>query len=389
MKKSLLTFLATVMIAGLVNIASAVPIEDLKVDISGLGQWGYTASQLTGADDEFDTNRLRIKIGAQPAENVEFYAALEGTNNISSQAAATNCGAGWMNNAGIPTGISTGAAGSNVPCNALLTDGAADGRLVDMYVTLTYLEWVTIIIGQMPTPISYELNTDEYDLETIRYSQIVGIATRDRGIGLIIPLHPELTFLTWVFNGNGAITGANNNPDDRYAYGAMLEYQPYNEFKVKLFGQFADMDVMGNDTMDADVDAWGGGLDYKWYGFRVMGEYVHARTRLSNAAGQRVDMTTAVNNVSYKTEEFYVHGSYEIPRTDLQLVARYDRYDPDTSTGMTNDQTKITTVGMNWDFEQDCRVQLMHQFMKREFRRAPTGNDMNADLTELQLSVRF
>lgn len=360
MKKSLLTILVTVMIAGLVNIASAVPIEDLKVDISGLGQWGYHVSQQNADDDEFDTNRLRLKFSAQPAENVKFYAALDGTNNISA-----------------------GAFGSQVPANANITDNAADSRLVDMYVTLTYLEWATVLIGQMPTPVSYELNTDEYDLETINYSMLVGIANRDRGIGLIIPLHPELTFLTWVLNSTGAITGATNNVDDRYAYGAMLEYQPYNEFKVKLFGHFMDtdtpnLDAQGN-SLDADIDAWGGGLDYKWYGFRVMGEYVNAKIKLSNAAG--------VAAGSAKTEEYYVHGSYEIPRTDLQIVTRYDRYDPDTTAGSANDQTKITTVGLNWDFEQDCRLQLMHQFMKRDYLAANAGR--NDDLTDVQLSVRF
>lgn len=361
MKKSLFTFLVTIMIAGLVNIASAVPIEDLKVDISGLGQWGYHMSQITGDNDEFDTNRLRIKIGAQPAENVKFYAALEGTNNTSAAAM-----------------------GSQVPANANIVDNAADSRLVDMYVTLTYLEWVTVLIGQMPTPISYELNTDEYDLETINYSMLAGLANRDRGIGLIIPLHPELTFLTWVLNGSGAITGATNNPDDRYAYGAMLEYQPYSEFKVKLFGHFneTDVDVDADGIEDnLDADSWGGGLDYKWYGFRLMGEYVHAKLKAANAAG--------VSLGSAKTEEFYVHGSYEIPKTDLQLVVRYDRYDPDTTTGSTSDQTRITTVGMNWDFEQDCRLQLMHQFMKREYIAAGPGSDRNADQTDLQLAVRF
>ncbi|MFH1539526.1 MAG: porin [bacterium] len=364
MKKSLITFLATIMIAGLVNIASAVPIEDLKVDISGLGQWGYHVSQITGDDDEFDTNRLRIKISAQPAENVKFYAALEGTNNTSAMAA-----------------------GNNVPANCLICDGAADSRLVDMNVTLTYLEWVTVIIGQLPSPVSYELNTDEYDLETINYSQIVGIANRDRGIGLIIPLHPELSLITWVLNGSGAISGATNNPDDRYAYGAMLEYQPYQEFKVKLFGHFTDTDtdvvIASNAANAVDVDAWGGGLDYKWYGFRVMGEYVHARLKMSNAAGAQTGTA--------KTEEWYAHGSYEIPKTDLQIVARYDRYDPDTTSGAAgaNDETQITTIGMNWDFEQDCRLQLMHQFMKREYIPAGPGSDRNADQTDVQLSVRF
>lgn len=363
MKKALFTFFAAVLMVGIATIAQAKPISEMNVDISGLGQFGYAWSEAGAFDNGFDTNRLRIKINAQPEEHIAFYTALEGTDNISG-----------------------GAFGSNVPSNANIADMAADSRLIDMKVTLTYWPWVTILAGQMPTPVSYELNTDEYDLETINYSQFIGIANRDRGVGFLFPLHPEVKVATWILNGTGSITGGNTDMDDRSNYGALISYTPMETLNVKGFLNLAQMaddtNVIaptGGQLVELDADAWGLGADYKWCGFHFMGEYVKTKLKLTNeASGARIAF--ANGSLSPATEEWYLHGSYLIPKTDLQLVARYDKYDPDTTGAATSDDTKITTAGLNWNFEKNSRLQIM-----REFKSGFVKDD---DL-DVQLSVRF
>ena len=356
--KKITTMIATfAFIVGLAGTVQAKPVEDLNLDISGVAQFGYAWSQANGADDGMDLNRLRIKLKAQPNDNVKFVANIEAEDS---------------NTAG-------SAFGDNTPANAMLTDLGASSRVVDMYVVLNYLDWATILAGQMPTPVSYELNTDEYALETINYSQFVGIANRDRGFGIVVPFKQiNGKWVAWILNGTGGINGAQSDMDDRNNYGTMFEFQPLEQLSFKVWGNFANMaDNTGmfpgstaTNLTEMDVDAYGAGLDYKVNNFHFFGEYASAKLKLT-------DEVTSVRLGSQKTREWYVHASYEIPQTNVQLVARYDKYDPNTSNA--SDESKITTAGLNWDFDKDARLQIM-----REFKDGSDNDDL-----DVQLSVRF
>jgi len=358
MKRLISGLTAIVFAIGLGASASATTLKDMNVDVSGIMQAGLNFSQVQGADDDFDIERMRLRLRAMPEENLMFFTQIELTDNYS-----------------------PAASGSNVPSNAILGDGAADSRLVDLYVAFTYLDWVTLLVGQMPTPVSYELNTDEYSLETINYSSFVGLANRDRGAGLVFPVSHEVQFITWLLNGVGAITGANNDIDDRNNYGAMIGWQPDEDFNTKIWvniGDYRDNTILpmltaqtAGDWIDRDIEAIGTGFDWTPGNFRLMGEYAHAETTDLN-------MTTNAAIQNPETEIFYLHLSYKIPETNLQLVTRYDKYDPDTFTS--NDDTEIVTAGLNWDFEKNARLQLMHEFRD--------GVD-NSNIFDMLLSVRF
>jgi len=309
-----------------------------------------------GRDNGFDINRLRIKLAAQPAEKVAFKGSIE----------AANQGFGALQTGLFPT---------------------PEGRVVDAFVTLSYLDWATIMVGQMPSPVSYELNTDEYALETINYSQLVGgFVNRDRGIGVAIPVTDAVDLTFWGLNGEGAIDGASDAIDDSAAYGAMINVKPVKDLGIKAFANMADYTASGAELnalpglagtftaankSELSADVFGLGADYKIYGWHFSGEYIQNKIKAKDTTGQLGTM---------KMKDYYVHASYKIPETGLQLVARYDRYDPDTTTA--SDEKKITTVGLNWDFEKDARVQIMQE-LKSE---SPSVKD---NVTAVQLSVRF
>jgi len=357
MKKVLLAALAAALIAGSAGVAQAKKVEDLNVDISGLAQIGYVGAQSgAGINNGFDINRLRIKLAAQPAEKIAFKGAIE-------------------------------AAGQGFGANQTGLFPTPEGRVVDAYVTLSYLDWAKIMIGQMPTPVSYELNTDEYALETINYSQFVGAyANRDRGVGVAIPVTDAVDLTFWGLNGEGAIDGASDSIDDSAAYGAMINVKPVKDLGIKAFVNTTDFTASGA-TLNAlpglagtftaankselSADVFGLGAEYKIYGWHFFGEYAQAKFKAKDTTGQLGSM---------KSKDYYVNASYKIPETGVQLVARYDRYDPDTTTA--SDEKKITTVGVNWDFEKDARVQLMQE-LKSE---SPSIKD---NKTMVQLSVRF
>ena len=360
MRKTLTALMMGALIAGSATAANAAAgMDDMGVKIdSVVAQLGYKWDERPNTDDNFNLNRLRIKITAQPADNIHFTTNLE---------AADSAAAG-------------GAFGDNTPAGALMTDMGSDSRVVDMYVALTYLDWMTILAGQMPTPVSYELNTDVYAMEPINFSQFVGIANRDRGVGVSIPIpNANTDFMAWILNGTGGINGASDDIDDRNNYGAMLNFKPMEQLGFKVWGNFANMsDDSGlfpgstaGQLAEWKGDGFGGGVDYKLDNFHLFGEYAQVKTRVTNEV-------TSARLLSQKTREWYAHGSYKIPETDVQLVLRYDKYDPNTSAS--NDDTKVTTAGINWDFEKDARVQIM-----REFNSGATTQDE----LDIQLSLRF
>jgi len=351
MKKALLTVLGAALIAGTVTTAQAKKVEDLNVDISGTAQIGYTIQKNPAAavamPDGFDVNRLRLKLAAQPADKIKFNGQVELSNNA-------NFGYDNFN-------TSLGAV------------GGVDSRIVDAAVTIDYLKWVSFKVGQLAVPYSYELNEDEYGLETINYTQLVGpLAGRDIGAAAIIPFTDTVKGIAWVRNGAGTVggelVGGENN--DSKNYGAMLSVDPIKDLNLKAFGDMGKSSLPAAATVDKNT-LMGIGADYKIYGWHFRSEILQ-NSKKSSLAG----VTTKV-----KTRDMYIQASVKIPESAFQLVARYDKFTPDTKAAVKND-TKTTTLGVNWDFEKDARLQLNHEF------RSESPSVKN-DTTILQLSVRF
>jgi len=358
MKKLIVTGLAAAFALGMSSLAMAKPVSDMDLDISGLAQINASWSERQNIDDEIDLARLRLNFSAKPADHVSVYAELEATDNRSGSDGAwgdlmARCAA---------TGCTS-------------SDGIADSSIADLYVDLTYIPEVSARIGQFALPISYELNTDEYDLETINYTLGVGdFGVRDRGIMLFGKPIPEFAWAVFGMNGAGAITGANNDVDDQSSYGLKLDWNPLENLNFKIWGNFQEETGTSGGLVSAtgsssDVDAFGLGANYTYQGFRLMAEYNNKDTERNNAE----------NDVT----EWFLHASYIIPETDLQVVARYDKYDTDDGVAATADtDVHVTTVGLNWNFEKNARVQLMHEFVG--------GDGVNEmDGTDLMLSVRF
>jgi len=317
-------------IAGFSTMTKAAPVSDMDLDISGLGQISYSWSENTN-NDGLDIARLRLNFAAKPAEHVAFKAQIEGGDNTSPMAFGL-------------TGM----------------DGTADSRIVDMYVDLTYLEGISARIGQFALPNSYELNTNEFDLETINYSIGAGMfGVRDRGIMLFGKPIPEFGWSAWGANGEGAITGASNNTDDAAIYGLQADWNPMQNLGFKLWGMM-QQDSVVNDKLDAI----GLGVNYTYEGFHLFGEY---NTATDEAAAGDID-----------TDEWFINGSYKIPETNVQVVLKYDDLQQDQA-GVSLADVQILTAGVNWNFEKNARVQLTREFVDGD----------NNDNTDLLLSVRF
>lgn len=338
MKKT--TFVSMIVFLLLV-IPSIHTRAEIKADVEGLAQFIYSWGEQDGDDDQMDVSRVLVNFTGRPAEKVYVFVSLEQTNHTSPNAAGAR--------------------------NAL-KDGDSDSRIVDAYADLSYWEKVTLRVGQFPLPNSYELNTAPYDQETIMYSQGVGtFSYRDRGVIVFADPTPEFGWSGWIVNGAGAISGAESSNDDRSDFGVQLDYYPTSSFSMKAWGMWGE-DASNISAFDQKYDAFGLGLDYAIRNFHFFAEYN--------------DMDWEQGGTKqFDYQEWYLHTSHKLPGTDVQVVLRYDVYDKDSWDSDPNKEIdqKITTLGLNWDFEKNSRLQIMRDFVE----------DSDYDKLDVQLSVRF
>ncbi len=347
--------------------AQAKPLKESDVDFSGMAQFIYGWDD-ENSNDQMDIPRLMVYLKAQPAEKVSIHASLDFSGNNSN---------GMVSN--------TQPAGAR---NAVM-DGTADDLIVDLYADLNYLNKVTVRVGQFPLPVSYELNTPEYDLETIQYSQGVGtFGKRDRGFVIFGDPTPTWSVSGWLVNGDGAITGATDSgstdqmKNERTDYGVQLDVFPVDFFSIKLWGGHNDSSDNGLWTgTKASGSSFGFGMDYAENRFHAFGEYSNNDTDFGN---------------TYKTRyrDWFIHASYLLPDSNVQPVLRYDVYkifNNDAPWHAVDDYEctlrttgydctrKITTLGLNWNFAQNAKFQIMRDFVK-----GPRNDKVDA-----QLTVRF
>ncbi|MFA6450061.1 MAG: hypothetical protein WCX65_11355 [bacterium] len=338
MKNALLScFLGALILVFSAVTTQATPMKDSDVDFSGLAQFIYSWDQDNG-DDQLDITRLQVNLSAKPADKVRVFATFDFSGN----------GSSVLSGAPIP-----GARYS-------LMDGTADGNVVDAYADLSYIKNVTFRVGQFPLPISYELNTAPYDLETVQYNQGVGMfGIRDRGIIIFGDPSPKVSVSGWLVNGAGAISGATNDTNDKNDYGLQLDLFPVDFFSVKLWGTWSDQ---------TETEAHGAGLDYAERGLHLFGEFNQANETNCGVFGGFI--------VDCDYRQWYVNASQRIPHTEVQAVARYDFFKFTIPAGSAT--RKITTFGFNWDFEKNAKLQVMKNFLK--------GDN---DSLDVQLSTRF
>lgn len=348
-----LCFVLSLVIIG--KTASAAPLKDSNIDFKGLAQFIYSWDEDNG-NDQFDNARLEVNLTAKPNEHITVFTSLDFSGNTSVM---------YSDDPFAPVFYK-----GNVGSRHAFMDGSADDTIVDMFADISYIDNLTFRVGQFPLPISYELNTPAFDLETIQYNQGIGtFGLRDRGLIAFGDPSDKISVAGWITNGAGAITGATNDTnDDRSSYGLQLDVFPVDYFSVKIWGMWGDQNAAWT-GVETDQDAYGLGLDYAAHGFHFFTEYNY------------MEKDTGTTSTSkYKYRQWYAHASQKIPNTNLQAVVRYDSFRYTTSAIASNPAWygKITTAGVNWEFEKNAKLQLMHEFITGPF-----------DATDLQLSVKF
>ncbi len=272
-------------------------------------------------------------------------------------------------------------------------------------------------VGQYKAPFGLEQLTPDTKLFTIERSQVTSALTPERQVGVMLwgkPLatvFPEqkdlLTYSAGIFNGNGRNVSVNDN--NEYMYVGRLELQA---LKAKILNQDAtlkfgvdgltsrddagtNLTPVGNVRIGSDGslssftapsaaerNAYGFDASFHLGPFDLIGEY------LSEEFDSRTVNRVAPLFKDFRADGYYVQGSYFIIPKKLQLVAKYENFDPGQ---IANDDLHSISAGLNYYIHgDDIKALANYIHTWSDFRESnPAAGRDEFDEVILRLQVMF
>ena len=262
----------------------------------------------------------------------------------------------------------------------LQTDFAASPKIIDAYTEVRIAEYFMITAGQFKIPLSLENLTSSNKLEMIDRSQVVealvargkdvignqngrDIGVQISGTFLKIKGLPLAEYRIGVFNGSGINIADTANkakdiagrllltPIKGLSLGAAYYYGWDKAIKPDVPGQSQERNRLGFE------------LSYVTTRLSLRGEYINGRDGKTYRAG------------------WYVQAGYYLIPQKFQVLAKYDKYDPNTS--VNNNITLNRVVGANFNFNSWSRLQAFYTF------RTEQGPQVNGNYLSVQYQIGF
>jgi phosphate-selective porin len=377
--------------------------SEIKLMLGGLLQMQYEARDVSafegrfgsGAiDDRFRLRRLRINVTGGFAEQFDF--KLEGEFASSDTAITVR-----------------NAMGATIASNSTRTSFGG----LDLWANWHRFPEFQIKVGQYKAPFGFEQLSSDPKLLTAERSQVTSALTPERQIGLqiwgqpfanVFPEQKDLvTYYAGIFNGNGRNVTVNDN--DEYMYVGRLEVQPWRgkisdaDAWLKFGGNaLSSRDASGTNlspagsvrvNSDGSLSAFtaptaaerqGYGFDatFHWGPFDVTGEYVS-----QSYEGRTVNGVMPTFS-DFQAEGYYVQGGYFIVPNKLQVVTKYEHFNPGQ---IISDNLDSITGGLTYYIRGDD-VKLMANYIHTwsNFREArPLLGPSDFDEILLRLQVMF
>jgi phosphate-selective porin len=375
--------------------------SEIKLTLGGLLQTQYEAGDvfafegrfgLAAIKDRFRIRRARIQITGEFAEQFDF--KLEGEFAQSDEGFTVR-----------------DATGRTLASNATRT---AFGGL-DLWANWHRFPEFQIKIGQYKAPFGLEQITPDPKLFTLERSQVTSALTPERQVGVEIwgkpftNLFPDqkdlVTYYAGIFNGNGRNITVNDN--NEYMYVGRIEVQA---LKAKIFNENATVKFGANALSSRDeigtvlspagtlrvnsdgslstfttpsaAEREGYGFDgsFHWGPFDLIAEY------LSESYEGRTVNGVAPTFKDFRAEGYYVQGSYFVVPKKLQLMTKYEHFNPGQ---VINDNLDSITGGVNYYIHGDD-VKLMAAYIHtwsnfREHNPAFGPSDFDEIILRLQI----
>jgi phosphate-selective porin OprO/OprP len=260
------------------------------------------------------------------------------------------------------------------------TEFASTVKLLDAYSDIKIGDYLTITAGQFKIPFSLENLTSSNKLEMIDRSQVVeALAARGKDIlgntngrdigvqigGTLLKINglPLVEYRLAVFNGSGINVADTANSNKDFAGRLILTPVKGLSFGGSYYDGFDKVskpDVKGQSQIR---DRIGFEVSYVRTGFSARGEYISGRDGVTRRAG------------------WYFQSGYFVIPQKLQLLARYDIYDPNTEA--TGDTSCNYTFGSNLNFNNWTRLQLFYTI------RTEQGSQVKNNYLAVQYQIGF
>lgn len=376
--------------------------SEIKLTLGGLLQTQYEAGDVfafegrfgsAAIDDRFRLRRARIQVTGEFAEQFDF--KLEGEFAQSDVTLTVRDGAG-----------------QTLASNSTRT---AFGGL-DLWANWHQFPEFQVKVGQYKAPFGLEQISPDPKLFTAERSQVTSALTPERQVGLeiwgkpltnILPEQKDLiTYRLGMFNGNGRNNTINDN--DEYMYAGRLESQLW---KGKMANQDAWVKLGANALHSRDArgtvlspagtlrvnsdgslssftaptaaerEGWGADATFHWGPFDLISEYLS-----ESYEGRTVNGILPTFN-DFRAEGYYVQGSYFVIPKKLQLVTKYEHFNPGQ---IIDDNLDSITGGVNYYIHGDD-VKLMANYIHtwsnfRDARPALGQSDFDEVILRLQIA---
>jgi len=253
-------------------------------------------------------------------------------------------------------------------------------KMIDAYGEIKLADYLALTAGQFKIPFSMENLTSSNKLEMIDRSQVVEALVargkdvignqngRDIGIqlaGTLLKIKdmPAIEYRLGVFNGSGInVADTANNAKD---IAGRLIITPLKGFSFggafyKGIDKAIKPDVPGKSQTR---DRFGFEISYVLSRFSLKGEYIAGKDGKSSRTG------------------WYVQTGYFVIPQKLQVLGKYDLYDPDTSTA---DNISTNYVfGANYNFNSWSRLQTFYTIREEE------GTSVKNNFLSVQYQIGF
>jgi len=260
------------------------------------------------------------------------------------------------------------------------TDFAEKPKMIDAYGEIKIADYFSITAGQFKIPFSMENLASSNKLEMIDRSQVVEALVarskdvignqngRDVGVqvsGTILKLNdlPFAEYRIGIFNGSGInIADTANGAKD---IAGRLIFTPLKGFSIggsiyNGWDKAIKPDIPGKSQVRNRT-----GIEFSYVTslFSLKGEYISGKDGKTGRSG------------------WYIQSGYFIIPQKLQILGKYDTYDPNTSSP---DNISINYVfGGNYNFNSWSRLQAFYTIRKEE------GTSVNNNYFSIQYQIGF
>ncbi|MBN2805939.1 MAG: hypothetical protein JXR22_04720 [Prolixibacteraceae bacterium] len=253
--------------------------------------------------------------------------------------------------------------------------------LIDAFVSYTRFDFLKVSMGSFKSPFGMETNTPCSGLATVyRSKATLELNAPFRDLGLMFLGGSRETTLEYAFgimNGTGLGLRDNNHFKDVVT---RIGVNPLSWLHVGASFKYGQS-VSAAGLADPDVRTrLGGEIDMNFGNLNVQGEYIYAKDQGSSIVGGGCSGGGEVVIGDKTRSGAYVQALYNIGY-QLQPVVKFEWYDADGA--IKNNEEYITTLGLNYFFNDWTRLQVNYRYA------AEMPVDHPNDQLVIQLQVKF